>query len=257
MKNENENNQSEGTLGNFGLPEGYFRKSAHSIVNKIEWQEEHRDFQDLLKLKNVNVFVVPANYFDENEQVLELSQYPNLRVVQNINPFRIPQNYFEQAEISEFERGFKEDQKDCIGFGIIKTIKGENVFIVPPDYFSENESKLEESLNTKPAKVISLFSRRIGFTVAALLLVVMSIWIYKFYSAPAVVEDCATIACLDRQDLVKTKNLERFEDEELYELVDPAALEKKLHSTENTTQKQKHTDSIHDVDSDEELLDGI
>jgi hypothetical protein len=64
MGKDFENNENNGGPNNFGLPEDYFKKSAGSIMNKIEWLEEHKAYPNLTGLKKESGFVVPALYFE-------------------------------------------------------------------------------------------------------------------------------------------------------------------------------------------------
>lgn len=258
MKDENENNQTNKESGNFGLPEGYFEKSANSIFNKIEWRDEHKEFPKLLEVKNTNGFIVPENYFSKNEQRLELIQYPILNSIQNKSAFVVPENYFEEAETCELAIVLKEEEDELTGFEKLRSLKKQNSFSISENYFSEQENRLLQILQ-KPeqVKVISLFSKRIAYAVAALFVVVMGVWIYNFYFTPIQVQDCGTIACVDKQDLVKTKNLERLDDDQLYELVDPSVLEKKLKNSETKKNNKEDQDSSLNNISTDELLDDI
>lgn len=258
MSNENKNNQFNEEPGNFGLPEGYFQKSASSVMNKIEWMEEHKDFPKLVAIKDGSGFVVPENYFLKNEQKLELIQYPSLSSVQNTNTFSVPRNYFEEIETLEFTKIFGEDKEELDAFDKLRSLKKQNTFIIPENYFSTNAKRLTDLIQPEQTKIIFLFSRRVAYALAAMLLVVTGVWIYNFYSVPVTVEDCGTIACLDKQDLVKTKNLERLEDEELYELVDPAALKRKLEDPglKGPGMKENKDSSLNEI-SAEDLLDDI
>lgn len=76
--NENEHITKQ---NHFNVPENYFQKSALSIFNKIEWQEEHQEFPNLLKHKNSTVFGLPENYFEENEARLNTLLEPKTKVI--------------------------------------------------------------------------------------------------------------------------------------------------------------------------------
>lgn len=253
MENEKKHNQNKKEDETFGLPDGYFQKSALSIQNKIEWQEEHVEFGKLVSLKNSSCFEVPQHYFSKNEQQLELSDYPFLKSLGNKNAFRVPNNYFKNNEGDFIIQLIENDTS----FGKLETLEKQNNFSVPQNYFSDKEKNLSQLLEPKTGKVISFFTKKIRFAAAALLLVVLSVWLYNFYFTSPEAGDCGTIACLDRQDLVKTKNLERLNDDELYDLVDPAALEQKLENTETKQTKENFTDSSLNDISVEDLLDNI
>jgi hypothetical protein len=252
---DNLNNEFNTEPPSFGLPEGYFQKSAGSIFNKIEWQEEHKDFPNLVRVKDLKTFSVPENYFADTELRLELTAYDKLRSIQKNSGFNVPVNYFEEA-------------KDRSTFGIsgdveslpakLTGFKKQNNFEVSAGYFEKNALKLNELLgNKKPARVINLFSKKVGYAMAAMLLVVFGFWTYDYYFTPVAIQDCGTIACVDKIDLVKTKNLENLDNEELYELVNPTELEKKLDKKESSEGGKKATDSSLKDLSTEDLLDEI
>jgi hypothetical protein len=238
LENEKKHNQTKKESENFGLPDGYFQKSANSINNKIEWQEEHVEFKKLVSLKNSPCFEVPQHYFSKNEQQLELSDYPVLKSLGNKSGFDVPNNYFENSDSDSRILLLQ----NAPSFEKLEALKKQTHFSVPQNYFNDKEKNLNQLLEPKKAKVISLFTKRIRFAAAALLLVVLSVWFF---------------ACLDRQDLVKTKNLERLNDDELYDLVDPAALEQKLENTKTKQTKENFTDSSLNDISVEDLLDNI
>jgi hypothetical protein len=258
VKNDDTNNESNEKPGNFGLPGDYFQKSAHSIFNKIEWQDEHKEFPNLNNLKNNNGFTVPGNYFSKNEHQLELIQYPNLLSLRNESAFNVPENYFETLETIELSKVLNEGTHDLQSFYILGSIKKENNFVVDGNYFSDNEARLMHLLGfDKRTRVIRLFSRRIGYALAAMLLIVIGVWIYNFYFTPVQMKDCGTIACVDKQDLVKTKNLETMDNDELYELVNPKELEKKLEIKDDKNVKKNSKDSSLKSVPTDDLLDEI
>lgn len=257
VKEENENNQSNEQAGNFGLPEGYFQKSVGSIMNKIEWQEEHKVLPRLTQLKNENGFLVPEDYFSQKEQELELIDYPGLSKLKNTNAFSVPANYFEELEGGNLASVLG-DSEDF--FTKLNALEKQNSFHVPENYFEKSEMEIFEKVSTnekvntnKETKVISLFAKRARFAAAASFIVVMGAWLYNFYLVPVPPVDCGTIACLDKQDLVKSKSIESMEDDQLYDLVDPSTLEEKLDVKKTPSKKN---DSSVNVLLEEALLEG-
>lgn len=176
---------------NFGVPDGYFEKSSQSIFNKIEWQEEHKEYPKLLKYRNIGVFGVPENYFDQSEHKLEMLAYEKLASFNKQNSFSVPENYFE-----------------------------------------ENKTHISAALKQE-AKVISLFSRRNMYAIAALLVLALGFWIYASYVKTSVntLEDCNTLACIDKGDLLKS-NTEMLDNDDLYDMADLSELEQRLNSTQ-------------------------
>lgn len=203
---EEKNNKEN---SDFGVPEGYFQRSASSIREKIEWQEEHREFKTLVNIKGRAGFIVPAGYFEINGSMVENTPYQALS-------------------------------------SIIK----QNSFIVPANYFNKNAKAVKSLLNGKQnARVFSLFTVRVSLA-AAIMAFVIGVWIYTVYFN-GTGKDCGTIACIDKNDLLKSKSIETLDNEELYEVVDPGKLERILQGKE--IKKNTDTNSI----SMEDIMDQI
>ena len=114
MDKNNENNHLNSEPNNFGLPQGYFQNSANSIIKKIEWVEEHKNFPALEKLKKQSGFIVPNDYFVTNENKLELIEFPKLSALNKINAFKTPANYFNELEEKQFVHFFNENDLDYL-----------------------------------------------------------------------------------------------------------------------------------------------
>jgi hypothetical protein len=251
MSNESDNTAFNGNP-DFGLPEGYFQRSAGSVFNRIEWLEEHKDLPALSAASNTGVFTVPLGYFAAAEEKLELLDCPVLLASDKQNGFAVPADYFNEAEVTELSKvmGATESPLDFVS--------RQNNFVVKPGYFEQNEKRLQDMLlkQHKPARVLLLFKTKAWMAAAALLVVAIGFWMYAFYFAPAAEKDCGTMACIDRADLLKSKNLEALENEDLYELVNTKKLEKELEKKSIPTQQDKKSDSLRDEALDE-LLDEI
>lgn len=260
MKEENEHIPLNNEPGNFGLPGGYFQRSATSIFNKIEWQDEHKDFLKLTELKKQNNdcgFNVPVEYFSKSAEHFENLCYPSLFSLKRNSGFVVPADYFAQAEVNELGKVISDVEDELFSFEKLASLPKENNFKMDGNFFEKSVVQIH-SLLEKPAtgKVINLFMRRIAFAGAALLVASIGFWIYNFYFVTVELKDCGTMACVDKYDLVKTKNLESLDNEELYELVNPGDLEKKLEIKEQTKNTETKDSSLKDL-STEELLDEI
>lgn len=260
MKKNSDHNPFADDENNFALPEDYFQKSAAKIAAKIEWQEEHKAFPQLAdhKAKATTIaggFVIPKNYFSTNETKLELSEYPLLKSLRIETGFSVPLNYFDELEVGELAQKLVDSENELNGLERLRLMNKENSFSVKEDYFSKNEAQVIDKLIVKNvARIIPLNWIRFVSGIAALLIVVLSYYTYRFYFAPVSLSDCGTMACVDKKELIKTTNLENLEDEELYELVSPQKLEEKLGMEGNKTTLEDS--SLKNV-STEDLLDEI
>ncbi len=261
MSKNPENNDFNKEPNSFGLPDGYFERSAGSIMHKIEWIEEHKIYPRLSALKKETGFIVPLNYFETVETALELISYPNLLACKKDAGFTVPLNYFEDAEANELEKVLVLEENELASFSVLNSIPKQNAFTVKENYFTDSEQKIISALTTE-AKVIKLFTPKIWFSAAAAVLtIVLGLWLYNNFFKPVGVKDCGSLACLDKNDLVKSKNLEGLDNDELYELVNTKKLEEKLEKkdakkNENKTGRKNLDTSLKNVNTDD-LLDEI
>jgi hypothetical protein len=221
---ENQNNEKGGSKDHFGLPGGYFESSAGKIREKIFWDEEHREFPLLVARRSESGFSVPAQYFETSRLVLEHAEFPVLTKAGRKNAFEVPADYFELAA-ARIQSAL---------------LRGERV-----------------ADSGRSAKIISIRSQRLVFAMAAMLLLVLSMWLYSYYFAPAAIEDCGTIACVDKTELVKSKSLEMLEEDDLFEIVNTTELEKKLENSGVPANRRPVKDSSLDEQAGDELLDDI
>lgn len=253
--NEHENNPLNSSQSDFGLPGGYFQRSALAIANKIEWQEEHRQFPLLLKNKGADGFSAPAGYFNRSEARLELLDLEHLSAVSRQNSFAVPEHYFEEAELKSLESGLGLEAQELAGFKMLNALPKRHPFKAPEGYFAA-QAQHTNALLAKEARVIRLRPSKAWYAAAAALMIALGFWAYHAYFRPVETGDCGTIACLDKQELINAKALENLENEELYELVNSKKLEEKLnkgsHKKENIT-----TDSSARQDAVDDLPDGI
>lgn len=233
---ENNNNITDP----FNTPEGYFNRSKASILNKAEWLSEHEAYPALLALKGKHGFVVPEQYFDINTVKLELLDLPNLSAITKQTHFTVPDTYFEKGK-SELANTL-ELQDELSEFKTLSALPKTTSFQVKATYFEESRTQIKQA-NTS-ARIISINRKPMWFAAAAVLTIVLSVWVYNaFFNVPVVIdEDCHTLACIEKRDLLKYK-LDNLDNEELYDLVNTEKLEKKLNTTQSTD-TLKTNDSI-------------
>jgi hypothetical protein len=255
-----ENNQFNLGSENFGLPGDYFERSAASIVNKIEWTEEHKAYPHLLALRNKKVFALPSGYFAGSASRLELLDFPVLLALPKQQTFKTPSNYFDTAEVSVLSKAMREETDELAAFSRLHSIRKQNPFSVDETYFTVNEKLLTTLLEPdhKPARIIDLFFSRTSYVAAALLMIGLGLWLYSIYVRPVQQQqDCGTMACVDKTDLLKARNLEGLDNDELYELVNPKELEKKLETGSQGPVNSRQTDSSARDGAMDELIEEI
>lgn len=244
---ENNNNISDP----FNTPEGYFNRSKASILNKAEWLSEHEAYPLLLSLKDRSGFIVPPNYFESSSSQLELVNYLQLHSLIKKSPYKVPANYFVQSKLSLTDKCEQHNEIDA--FDTLKRIQKIPVLKVNDTYFEESKARiLRSNTPVSETKIISMNRKPLWFAAAAVLTIALSLWIYTafFNQQVAIDEDCHTLACIEKRELLKFK-LDNIDNEDLYDLVNTEKLEKKL-NTALSTDSLKNSDSI-----DTSILDEI
>lgn len=235
----------------FDLPEDYFKRSKAGILNKIVWTQEHEAYPLLSALNKEHGFVVPHNYFNTSASKLELLNTPVLANTTKQNSFDVPADYFTQNKLSIVSA--IEGLDELSAYPKLNTIEKVNPFITSEKYFeASKQTTLNKNTNEGGAKIISMNRKPLWFAAAAVLTITIGLWIYNsFVKEQMIIDDCTTLACLEKRDVIKYK-LDNFDTEEILDAaVDLDKLEKNLN-------KKESTDSLKTTDStDQALLDYI
>lgn len=211
--------------------------------------QEHTAYPVLSSLNKESGFIVPANYFNESASHLELLNTPTLQNIRKKNVFDVPSDYFERNKKQLIVS--IEDVNELQAYPTLSSINKVNPFVTSENYFEKNKGTiLGKNTNQGGAKIISLFSKPMRFAAAAVLMITIGLWIYNSYFKTVEIteEDCTTLACLEKREIMKYK-LENFDAEEILDAaVDLNKLEKNLNKIGQ--------DSLKTADStDEALLD--
>jgi hypothetical protein len=254
MSNQ-ENNQNKKQEEHFNVPNGYFEKSAANILNKIEWEEEMKLYPLLGKLKSNIGFIIPENYFEKSEIKIETLAYEKLAAIERLNAFNVPDNYFVEKTFV-IKAALNSEEQELSEMPILKNLSKQNNFDLPESYFEENKIEIKNLLvKNKSAKIIPLSFSRMVMAAAAILIISLGLWVYKTYYQTVVVEDCGTLACIEKRELLKSKQLENLDNDELYELVNAKNLEKDLQKKHDHPTNKK--DTSNKLSISDELLDEI
>lgn len=226
----------------FVQPKGYFESFYGKMMNRIEVEQELEEFKILSGLDRTLKFAIPQNYFEKLESILEyryeLSLFPGLQSIGK-DDFEMPSaNYFEtlgkrieeKIELSEELNEFK----------ILSSLKKDSGFAVTPNYFETTNTA--NFLNQTETPVISIFTRikvvvlhpRMAYAASVILIagLVMFWYLNKSESGLKGRGDCLTLACLQKSELLNDKNINEFDDDNLYDMVDVDMLDKNVSEAE-------------------------
>lgn len=219
--------------------------------------QEHEAFPLLSKLDKASGFIVPENYFNENAFKLELLDAPTLNSFKKENAFEIPVGYFVESK-TRLTTIVADD--DLNAYPTLSSINKTNPFVTSENYFEKSKKTiLNKTLhvggntnNSGGAKIISLFTKPVRYAAAAMLMISIGLWIYNSYFRTEIAtEECTTLACLEKKEIMKFK----YENIDMDELNDAAVDLKKLEKNLNTIEKKDTTKTADSTD--EALLDLI
>ena len=213
--------------------------------------QEHEVYPFLSSVNKESGFIVPENYFETSASKLELLNTPVLANTTKLNSFDVPADYFSQKKL-HIVSGI-EGVEELSSYPSLNKIEKVNPFVTSENYFeTSRKTILGKNTNEGGAKIISMNRKPLWFAAAAVLMITFSLWIYNsFVKDPIITNECTTLACLEKRDVIKYK-LDNFDTEEILDAaVDLDKLEKNLNKIEKT-------DSLKTADStDQALLDFI
>ncbi len=209
------------------MPKDYFHSSKNKLMNRLEWENEHEAYPSLLKLKGQSGFLIPDGYFVKSQARLELLPYEQLHKLPRETGFA-----HDSDTLRDLRLTIREELSD---HPVLKDLPKHNPFDVSQDYFSKSKQKILSGMSVPPhTRIISLFKRTVWYAAAAILVITAGTWAYSaYFSTSAVDEDCNTLACIEKRELMKYK-LDQLDNEELYELVNAEKLEQKLNQPSDT-----------------------
>lgn len=249
MENNYDNFQEEKFLSqrdkknSFVLPNGYFDSLSNRILNKIEHEQELAEFKTLSENRKSS-FNVPKDYFASLANTLEykyeLSVFPQLSSTKKPILKSLPENYFENLEKKVVDK--LELESELKAFSVLSSIPKKNGFKVAPAYFESKTEEVKEKIHTEKSQggvVRQLFATLLKpqMAIAASLVLIVGIsavWYFNKKDSTVLNGDCLTLACLEKNEILNEKNIQDFDDESLYEMVDEALLDQQLSEDETS-----------------------
>lgn len=226
----------------YDLPDDYFLTSKQKIMNRLLWEDEMRIYP-ILSQKLEHGMLIPENYPAQLDVLSELIPYELLhqQKKEKRNVFSLPKAYFEKNQIT-----INKSVSDNLDLKMPILPPAVNPYVVTHDYFEKSKQSLIAKLPVrKQPKIYILFKTTITYSAAAMLIVAIGIWLFKL-NQPVTsnqLEDCNTLACIEKKELLKYK-LQHLETDELYELIDADELEIKLNTKPEKDSHVSANDSL-------------
>lgn len=162
----------------------------------------------LAAIEKINVFSVPAGYFDSiSETVLAGIQEEDIASLNGFSKdtvFEIPNGYFDSLSSNILNR-IKAEQPVAASDELrvlspmLYSIQNQNVFEVPAGYFDIVSTAILHKLKPQPAKVVAMHKRTSFFkyAIAAMVTGILALGVYKFVDKPGHNNSNQSIASLD------------------------------------------------------------
>ena len=187
--------------------------SNDELHNEAGFSDEIRKL--LLSAKEED-FLVPANFFEEQEKEM------SLKALHGVEDFKVPDGYFEESteliiaaesiDDRPMSTFFDEQHEQIMRQLKIESLREENEFNVPEGYFEQQEEALvKKVIPHAPAKVINMRSRSLWFVAAAACAVFA-----VFYFLPDKNQEQESFAELIQKTDLEIDDLEYFASEEDY-----------------------------------------
>ena len=267
----NYNNQSEEENFLFGkdkknpfaVPQGYFESLSAKVLNKIEVEEELKQYavlsaltppqpsllRQMLRINSERgPFIVPENYFIKNENLLEyryeLATFNALASIPKPVLKPLSEEYLDSLSAKILKQ--IEVADELKEYSMLSELQKEKVFVVAPDYFETIADKVKERYHSSKREKISvveqvlslLFKPKMAFAYSMVLIVGIGMFFFfnkpNTVTIPAETGDCKTLACLERKELLNDHTIQNLDEENLYDLVDADQLDKQLSDTKDS-----------------------
>jgi hypothetical protein len=250
MSDNHINNNEEGKLLHgisrvypFTLPDGYFDILPNRISARIESQGELKEFAFLSGIPKEQKFETPADYFEvaanDLECLFEVSSVPQFEKAKEPKLEQAHlEDYFAALDRKMVERLEAADElKD---YAKLRSIDKKNNFAFDPEYFETIADRVKErkyaEVNRQPSFIEKIFAHILRPKMALSYSMVMIIgaavvWFYLGSQEKVISGDCKTLACLEKNELLNEQNMNDFDSENLYEMVDVEDLDRQI-STE-------------------------
>jgi hypothetical protein len=259
MKDNYSNDSEEGKLlpgisrlHPFAVPDNYFERLSERLIAKIEAEDELKEFAFLSGIQKKITFEVPQDYFrfSENdlECLFEVSSVPQFEEAQKPE-FKNAQleDYFTSLDAKMTER--IEAADELKGYSLLHSIDKKNNFAFDPDYFETIADRVKERKYAEEKRQPSFIEKLIAHVLKPKMALSYSMvlifgaafaWFYLQQGPEVISGDCKTLACLEKNELLNEQNMNDFDSENLYDMVDVEELDKQI----SVEDKETNNDTI-------------
>jgi hypothetical protein len=251
----------------FGLPSDYFLSFEEKLKNRMEAENELKEFQLLSSIKKEQAFAVPEGYFSKAEEQLEykadLAAYPVLGSLARPAVAALDEDYQKQLIASLSDKAELADELKA--YPALHSLDKVNAFTVADAYFDSLAGRVKERIHPEKTERLSVwdsvwhvvFGPRTAWAFGLALIIGLAFYFGQRTETLAEAGDCKTLACLEKNEILNNKAINTFDEEQLIDLVDVNSLGRQLNldiaKTDSLSVKEV---ILQDTDTDE-LLDAL
>ncbi len=251
----------------FELPSDYFASFEKKLVDKMEREMELSEFPLLSSIIKSNSFSLPENYFQIAEQQitssLELVHLPHLQAIKKQPIASLSAEYVNEFEINL--RGKIDLVDELKDFKVLYSLNKTNLFCVPASYFDELPLQIKDRIHSTHSNKISLidtildfvFGKKMALAFSVILVVGLSVFFYQKAGIIDNANDCKTLACLEKNELLNDNSVSGLNDEQIIDLVNINTLQLQLQSNEVDVDSLQEQEFILENTNTDQLIENL
>jgi hypothetical protein len=251
----------------FGMPSDYFASFEDKLKKKMESENELSDFPLLSSTQKINSFKIPTNYFSKSEnaieQATELANYPELQSFQKPVFADLEADYIQQLNASIQDKVELVDELKA--YSTLYALSKVHSFVVAENYFEVLPLRVKERIHvTRKPKASAIetvldfiFGKKLALSFGLAAIICVSIYFYQSSKKGIELNNCQTLACLEKQDILNDKSINNFDDDQLMDLVNVKSLDKQLKFEVLPTDSLQQEEFILDNVNTDQLLEEL
>lgn len=247
----------------FGMPLDYFASFEDKLKKKMELENELSEFPLLSSIQKTNAFQAPADYFtiSENtlEHTLELVSFQKLQSIKTPDFADLETDYVKQLNTSLVAKIELADELKS--YSTLYALDKVNSFAVSDNYFEDLHLKIKEKIHVEKHSSVSIFDtvidfvfgKKIAFSFGLALVIGLSIYFYQDSKNSLMTNNCQTLACLEKQEILNDKSVNNFDEDQLMDLVNVKSLDKQLKAETSLTDTLQQEFILNNINTDQLL----
>lgn len=270
MKNNEHNFDNEPNLpfdengkNPFGMPSDYFASFEDKLKKKMESENELSEFPVLSSLQKINAFQAPADYFSKSENAIEhaveLASYQKLQSIKTSDFADLESDYVKELNTSLVVKIELADELKT--YNTLYTLDKVNSFTVSDNYFEDLHLRVKEKIYSEQNSSVSVFEKvidfvfgkKIAFSFGLVLVIGLSIYFYQDSKNSLMTNNCQTLACLEKQEILNDKSVNNFDEDQLMDLVNVKSLDKQLKSETSLADTLQQEFILNNINTDQLL----